>query len=84
MLPNGNGSAMRVSPVGWVFDTVGKVLREAERSAEGCAGYCFIRQVLGILGRNSSDNKSTLSICFIPQTQANDLCNQYKQNQCRI
>ena len=30
----GNGSAMRVSPVGWAFDSVEKVLVEAERSAE--------------------------------------------------
>ena len=29
----GNGSAMRVSPVGWAFDTLDDVLREAERSA---------------------------------------------------
>lgn len=29
----GNGSAMRVSPVGWAFDTVERVLAEAERSA---------------------------------------------------
>lgn len=29
----GNGSAMRVSPVGWAFDTEEEVLREAERSA---------------------------------------------------
>jgi ADP-ribosylglycohydrolase len=29
----GNGSAMRVSPVGWAFDTEAKVLAEAERSA---------------------------------------------------
>ena len=29
----GNGSAMRVSPVGWAFDTESDVLREAERSA---------------------------------------------------
>jgi len=29
----GNGSAMRVSPVGWAFDTIEQVLREAERSA---------------------------------------------------
>jgi ADP-ribosylglycohydrolase len=41
----GNGSAMRVSPVGWAFDTEEDVLREAERSArvthdhaEGIAG----------------------------------------------
>ncbi len=30
----GNGSAMRVSPVGFAFDTVAEVLREARRSAE--------------------------------------------------
>ena len=29
----GNGSAMRVSPVGWAFDTLEEVLKEAERSA---------------------------------------------------
>lgn len=29
----GNGSAMRVSPVGWAFDTLDEVLKEAERSA---------------------------------------------------
>lgn len=29
----GNGSAMRVSPVGWAFDTREDVLREAERSS---------------------------------------------------
>ena len=31
---NGNGSAMRVSPVGFVYDTLEDVLREAKRSAE--------------------------------------------------
>lgn len=30
----GNGPAMRVSPVGFAFDSVEDVLREAERSAE--------------------------------------------------
>ncbi len=30
----GNGSAMRVSPVGWAFGTIEEVLREAARSAE--------------------------------------------------
>jgi len=30
----GNGSAMRVSPVGFAFDTLGEVLEEARRSAE--------------------------------------------------
>ncbi len=30
----GNGSAMRVSPVGWAFDTIDDVLREAENTAE--------------------------------------------------
>jgi ADP-ribosylglycohydrolase len=31
---NGNGSAMRVSPVGFAFDTLEDVIREAKRSAE--------------------------------------------------
>ena len=30
----GNGSAMRVSPVGWVFNNLEEVLKEAKRSAE--------------------------------------------------
>lgn len=30
----GNGSGMRVSPVGWAFDTIEEVLAEAKRSAE--------------------------------------------------
>ena len=30
----GNGSAMRVSPIGWAFDTLEKTLKEAKRSAE--------------------------------------------------
>jgi len=30
----GNGSAMRVGPVGWAFDTLNEVLAEAKRSAE--------------------------------------------------
>lgn len=30
----GNGSAMRVSPVGWAFNTLEKVLSEAKKSAE--------------------------------------------------
>lgn len=30
----GNGAAMRVSPVGWAFDSVRRVLQEARRSAE--------------------------------------------------
>jgi ADP-ribosylglycohydrolase len=30
----GNGSAMRVSPVGWAFDTLGETLWEAQKSAE--------------------------------------------------
>src|SRR5262245_8527903 len=30
----GNGSAMRVSPVGWAFETLDEVLAEAKRTAE--------------------------------------------------
>lgn len=35
----GNGSAMRVSPVGWAFDTAEEVLAEAKRSAEVTHDY---------------------------------------------
>ena len=30
----GNGSAMRVSPIGWAFDTIEEILAEAKRSSE--------------------------------------------------
>lgn len=30
----GNGAAMRVSPVGWLFDTEGDILREAKKTAD--------------------------------------------------
>ena len=30
----GNGSAMRVSPVGWVYNNIDEVLKQAKRSAE--------------------------------------------------
>ena len=39
----GNGSAMRVAPVGWAFDTVEQVLEQAKRSAE-----CSHNHPLGI------------------------------------
>jgi ADP-ribosylglycohydrolase len=29
----GNGSAMRVSPIGWAFDSIGETIKEAEKSA---------------------------------------------------
>jgi ADP-ribosylglycohydrolase len=29
----GNGSAMRVSPIGWAYDTIGETIEEAEKSA---------------------------------------------------
>jgi ADP-ribosylglycohydrolase len=35
----GNGSAMRVSPVGWAFDTLEEVLKEAKRSALPSHGH---------------------------------------------
>lgn len=41
----GNGSAMRVSPVGWAFDTQEKVVEEAKKSAE-----CSHSHQEGILG----------------------------------
>ena len=47
-LPNnscGNGSAMRVSPVGWLFDDYQDVMREAKRSAE--VSHCHAEGVKG-------------------------------------
>lgn len=41
----GNGSAMRVSPVGWLFDDYHEVLREAKRSAE--CSHCHREGIKG-------------------------------------
>jgi hypothetical protein len=47
----GNGSAMRVSPVGWAFDTLEETLAEAQRGAlhnacpEASNPYTFIRRL---------------------------------------
>jgi ADP-ribosyl-[dinitrogen reductase] hydrolase len=38
-LSYGNGSGMRVSPVGWAFDTIEEVLEQAKRSAETSHGH---------------------------------------------
>jgi ADP-ribosylglycohydrolase len=45
----GNGSAMRVSPVSWVFDTMEEVLIEAEKSAA-----CTHNHVEGIRGAQAA------------------------------
>ena len=69
----GNGSAMRVSPVGWAFDTEDDVLREAERSAaishdhpHGIAGAQAV--ALGILlarqGASKADIRRAISDRF--------------------
>jgi len=69
----GNGSAMRVSPVGWAFDTERDVLREAARSAgvthnhpHGVAGAQAV--ALGILlarrGASKHDIRRVLSERF--------------------
>jgi ADP-ribosylglycohydrolase len=44
----GNGSAMRVSPVGWAFDTLEKTIEEARKSAE-----CTHNHPEGIKGAES-------------------------------
>ena len=56
----GNGSAMRVSPVGWAFDTLEETLAEAERSAavthdhdEGIKGAQAVAAAV-FLARNGS------------------------------
>jgi ADP-ribosylglycohydrolase len=45
----GNGSAMRVSPVGWAFETLDEVLQEAERSAAATHNHAE-----GILGAQAT------------------------------
>ena len=59
----GNGSAMRVSPVGFAFDTIDDVLREAERSAspthnhpEGIKGAQAIASAI-FLARTGKEKK---------------------------
>lgn len=49
----GNGSAMRVSPIGWAFDTIDAVRAEARRSAEvthghaeGLTGACAVAEAV--------------------------------------
>ena len=61
----GNGSAMRVSPVGWAFDTVDEVLEQAKQSAqishdhpEGIRGAQAIALAV-LLARQGAD-KATL------------------------
>ena len=61
----GNGSAMRVSPVGWAWDTVDDVLREAERSAavshdhpEGITGAQAV--ALGVLLARTGEENATI------------------------
>ena len=63
----GNGSAMRASPIGWAWDRVDDVLREAERSAavshdhaEGIRGAQSV--ALGVLlARTGADNATIRS-----------------------
>jgi len=59
----GNGSAMRVSPVGWAFDSLGETLKEAERSSsithnhrEGKKGAKVVAAAI-FLARNGHDKK---------------------------
>ncbi len=61
----GNGSAMRVSPIGWAFNTAGDVLREAEKSAaathnhpEGIKGAQSV--ALAILMARQGEGKETI------------------------
>lgn len=57
----GNGSAMRVSPVGWAFETLGETLKEAESTAvathnspEGIAGAAAVAGAI-FLARTTKD-----------------------------
>ena len=60
----GNGSAMRVSPVGYAFSSLEEVLKEAERSAavthnhpEGIKGACSVAAAIFLAGRGQSKEK---------------------------
>lgn len=62
----GNGSAMRVSAVGWAFDSLEETLAEAERTAicthnhpEGIKGAVAVAHAIWLL-RNSRDNTDKL------------------------
>ena len=50
----GNGSAMRVGPVGWAFDTKNDTMNAAKVSAEGTHNHPE-----GIKGAQATDRKST-------------------------
>lgn len=59
----GNGSAMRVSPVGWAFDSLGETIKEAEKSAavthnhpEGRKGAKVVAAAI-FLARTGHDKK---------------------------
>jgi ADP-ribosylglycohydrolase len=54
----GNGSAMRVSPVGWAFDTLEKIIEEAGKSAE-----CTHNHPEGIKGA-----EATAAVMFLSRT----------------
>lgn len=69
----GNGSAMRVSPVGFAFDTVERVLEEAEKSAsvthnhpEGVAGAqaAALAVFLGRIGAGKTEIKEAVESRF--------------------
>lgn len=60
----GNGSAMRVSPVGWAFDDLDTVLAQAERSAtvthnhpEGIKGAQAVAMAIYLARKGSSKDK---------------------------
>lgn len=63
----GNGSAMRVSPVGWAYDSVDRTLEEAKRSAlpthnhpEGIKGAQVIAKAIYLLRQGYWDEINTL------------------------
>ena len=73
----GNGSAMRVSPIAWFFDTESKVLEEARRSAEMThnhpEGLRGAQSVAGavFIARKGADKKQIRD--FVQDTFAYDL-----------
>jgi len=69
----GNGSAMRVSPVGWAFDSLDAVLAEAERSAAVTHNHPD-----GIAGA-----RAAAGCVFLARTENNrDRIRQFVSDQC--
>jgi len=83
----GNGSAMRIGPVGWAFDTLEKTLEEATKNAEcshnhpeGIRGACAISMAIYLArtGKNKEEIKKAVSEKFFYDFSKNT--SDFKEN----